>query len=153
MPESLDLSPTRVMCARHGEPFRPEWPIGYPQFVAMSAQALMGDKGFVSHVTRALGTTPGDNPETIAACHVLLDEAPVCCRLPRDILFEVYRQVQKSVSVWKVTTCSLCGKSRAGAEYRRTVPGIRADRKNGGPLTVPWPHVCLRCVVYGQDGR
>lgn len=143
MTARLDLQPTRLICARHGEPFRDTWPTGYPTYATIIFDAINHLPEFAAVVGQCV--TAGHAVGIPQAVGKLLDEAPACCRLPRETLLEVYEQVQKNAGPWWVAACSLCGRRGLGGPYRRVCPHPAAA---GGqaPRTGSWPHVCLRCV-------
>jgi hypothetical protein len=125
----IELEVGRVMCPVHGEPFRRRWPSGYPGFVLYAFEALVARPDFQE-------ATGGDQ----AKIGPLLDRVPMCCRLPKEVLYAVYRRVQEQFHVWHLGRCRVC-------DRRDAVGGpIKVPRGGGRVRTID--HVCLRCAAF-----
>lgn len=145
--QQITVNPLQAMCARHGEVFKPRWPAGYAHYAIVGLQALLEDEAFMKEVAALLG----EGTTLDGAVSHLLRKRPLCCRLGADTLYAVYNDVNANVHVWDARHCNLCKRHRPGCAFRRTPasPLLRL----GGVKLGGWKHVCLRCVVYGQDGR
>lgn len=75
----ITLEPRRVICARHGEPFRINWPAGYIPFMLHALERVLQQEGFSAYA--------GNQVENIDA---LLDQRPLCCRMSPDDRLEAY---------------------------------------------------------------
>lgn len=119
----IELPHTRVICGRHGEPFRAEWPKGYALFCVNGLKAVMESESF----TKECG---GD----VDLVNGLLDQKPICCRLSPDELVSLY----ESCGIGHLGTCAAC------YQEKMTVP-IR-DLNFWGRVrrTV---RLCLQCSV------
>ena len=127
-PPALELTPARVLCSRHGEPFRARWPRGYALFVLWGFEKLLA----LPDVAQASG---GE----IARVPALLDQKPLCCRLPAEDLLALYHAVQAARGPWAEGRCERCGRVGLGGPYL-TLNYWGRQRRYG--------HVCLDCVVY-----
>lgn len=135
-----------VICGRHGEVFKPRWPLGYPAFSILAFQALLERPEFSAAVKRLVDDEAiTDVTAPMAGVQYLLATRPICCRLPPDTLLEVYGQVNKAENVWSARHCSICSRHRPGSAYRMP-PTTRVLN----PRIKDWKHVCLRCVTHGQ---
>lgn len=150
---SIEMTPGRTICGRHGELFRVNWPDGYAAFGVIILEAVLCDPGYMATHKRRRKTFKRQNPKMPEdqldwfTIHKCLDIRPACCTVPRQTLYEVYQEVQTKVRPWPVAPCELCGKRAPGSRYRRTPPrgtpaGIRAP---------DWQHVCIACVALGDD--
>lgn len=143
---AIKLIPSRVICARHGELFKPRWPVGYDHFAFTLFEILNQAPPFIDLVEQRAAA---DGTELIRAIEAVLDEQPMCCRVGPNALLEVYQATQKKETPWECFRCVLCHRLGYGAAYRKQRPSART-----GPQAVGvWRHVCLRCVTHGQEGR
>ena len=148
----ITINPLQAMCARHGEVFKPRWPSGYPQYAVVGLQALLADEAFMKEVTALLAEGLLAEGTTLdGAVSHLLRKRPLCCRLGADTLYAVYNDVNANCHTWEARHCNLCKRHRPGCAFRRT-PASPLLRLGWAKLT-GWKHVCLHCVVYGQNGR
>lgn len=104
----INLEPERVICAKHGEPFRLTWPAGYPVFVVEGIQALVAMKTFSDECGGDVGTA-----------NRLLDLQPLCCRLGRNGLLTTFTKVHKilderDASPWTWAKCIGCKQYAVG---------------------------------------
>lgn len=93
-PTSIELPHTRVICGRHGEPFRDEWPKGYALFCVNGLKAVMEDESFQRE--------SGGNVDLV---NNLLDVRPICCRLTESKLIGLYRDC----GIGHPMVCEGCG--------------------------------------------
>lgn len=124
---SLEITPERVICSLHGEPFREQWPKGYSEMVVAAIDHVLDSDGFRGDAKNLCAEgveKPGVREMTAA-----LDLLPVCCRLTSDQLLKAY----KAAKIGRTKRCKLCGKKREGTHFRTT--------------TVEFRHVCFICVV------
>lgn len=68
---TVNLTFERVLCPRHGEPYRVTWPSGYPVFSLLAFEEIL-------KLPSVQQGCAGD----VKAIESLLDETPICCRLP-----------------------------------------------------------------------
>lgn len=116
----------RVLCPRHGEIFRENWPSGYPIFMVEA----FGSLKLREEVPLELSIE--DHNKWIEK-H--LDEKPMCCRYTRDELLKLFLNARK----WKRRLCINCKELRDGAAFHVTLPDGEQKR---------YRHVCLWCVIY-----
>lgn len=122
----LDFTFERVFCSRHGEPFRANWPSGYPTFMLAAWEK-----------TKLMEQAPPDLPlqEAMDWAKARLDEQPLCCRFTREELLKLYLGARK----WKRRICGNCRQLRDGTRFQVTGADGQARQLR---------HVCLWCVVY-----
>ncbi len=85
--------PHRVICAKHGQPFRADWPAGYVPFMLLALQRVLDQEGFAAYA--------GGEVENINS---LLDEKPLCCRMSQDHRLEAYA----TSGIFKPGFCRIC---------------------------------------------
>jgi len=85
---TIDMTFPRVLCSRHGEPFRERWPSGYAGWCLMGFERLLLDKSFAEE-------THGEQSEIGPA----LDKSPICCRLGNAVVRELFGKIQETFSV------------------------------------------------------
>lgn len=151
--EHIVLEPLSVICGRHGEMFKPKWPLGYSTFTITLLQAALADPDFEAKVV-ALKEDPAipDVTTPTQAINYLLASIPLCCRVTPAALYDVYMQINTAERVWPARHCTLCGKHGPGCVFRRTPPNPKKERL-APVLGTPFKHVCLRCVCFGQKGK
>jgi len=133
-PETANMTFDRMLCLRHGEPFKAEWPSGYPSFICVGFKKYTDSGG--------MGKLPEDKVERARAMEVHFDLSPLCCRLGPDRLFDVYMEIQRDFNgPWKKKLCLKCGRLQYGGPYRSS----RTEHGGGIVLT---KHVCLSCVCF-----
>lgn len=142
----VPLDQRHVACSRHGEPFRAEWPRGWPEFaLAVSTRALGSpalQAGLESPaywwMTELLWEdlprrrTPEQIREVLAG-------RPACEWLSREQLFECYRESGIGV----IGLCQLCRIFRIGTPYH--------VREHGQARRIA--HVCFHDLVAGVPIR
>lgn len=145
--EKILLNPTDVICGRHGEVFKARWPLGYPIFSIMALERVLAQPDFGSAVTRLMEDPDVPDVTTLAAAvRYQLASIPLCCRLPKAELLDLYNEINTKEHIWPHRHCDLCKRQRPGGPYRR-MPGKNVSAYKN------FKHVCLRCVCLGQDGR
>lgn len=117
-----------VVCSLHGEMFRKDWPRGYAVFSALAIDVIF------KH-TKFLEACRGD----VTNAQKLLNQIPICCRLPKDQLLRLYEVVSTELDMWRPGICDICHDVARGGQMMRHVGAMQSD-------TIP--HVCLRCLVY-----
>ncbi len=121
--DGIELSPTRVICSRHGEVFRAHWPQGYAVFALQAFEHVVKQEGFAAYADGKIG-----------AAQALLDERPLCCRLSPETLLQVY----VACGVGRSSRCAHCREVAAGTPYRCSLPENRVEA---------FAHLCFRCIV------
>lgn len=124
----VELPVQAVVCPVHGEPFRAQWPLGYPGFsIEIFKAAAATDELF-----EAAG---GDAHRLNAA----IAEFGPCCRLvtAEDRLRAYKAACDMSPSFKQHGICVICRKWKPGTAYSATQPA-------GAVLT---RHVCFECVA------
>jgi len=119
----LNLTFERTLCARHGEPFRAQWPKGFPIFVVKAFQAVASKPEIGEAVE-------GD----ITRIEELLDERPMCDRLTRDELLTLYGDA----AIGRMDVCVNCRRMALGTPYSTSGPGGRVTAAD---------HICFECVL------
>lgn len=105
----LNLEFNRVLCSRHGEPFRAKWPSGYAAWVLFGFEAVVQLESFQAE-------TGGDQFKIELA----LDKTPICCRLGDGKVRELFNQIHEKCHVWDQSGCSKCGRLALGSPIRTT---------------------------------
>ena len=126
---AIVLLHNRVCCPVHGEPFRAEYPKGYPTFMIKSFQEVTVVPGLWDECKRLTGK---EEP-TAKDLEAVFDVKPICCRLPVAKLVEVY----EDCGIGKVARCDVC----------------RVKRK-GTPITasnVSYKHCCFMCIATASE--
>lgn len=128
MNPTIDLTPKRVICSLHGEPFRRGWPKGYGIFSIKLFDAFC--KSTDPEIIRQLG---GDK----SGIETLLDERPLCCRSLKSELVPIYIES----GVGDLAYCVMCGLRKMGTPITLNVS---KDGKSFKERT--YKHVCFECV-------
>jgi hypothetical protein len=118
-PIPIDLSFERVVCPRHGEPFRATWPTGFVTFSLNLFEAL----------------SKGVSPEEADSIQDMIDARPLCELVNAFDLLHAYQ----TSGIGVVGLCFICGTERAGTEY--------TTKTSASKLEV-YPHMCFECVVF-----
>ena len=127
----IDISSERIICPRHGEPFRATWPLGYIRF----SLVLMDDIWQNDRVIRAAKRIQGhDGPIDPKVIEGVLDIMPACCQVTDSQLLRAYALSE----LGSVGRCRHCGKKRRGTRYKSRV----------GAEIISHRHVCFHCVVH-----
>lgn len=119
---TIDLNFDRVVCARHGEPFRKQWPAGFSEFATSLLEDWVHD------------STLDGTEEDARALMTQLDERPLCERVGKAALHFAYLSTEIGV----LATCAICGTDKYGTLY--------TARKPDGALR-RYPHICFECVA------
>lgn len=132
--DAIEMSPERVACAQHREPFRARWPMGYPIFMVTLFQRVVGrdspkarGEAFWEEPKKLVPAEDASPKELIEAA---LSKTPLCCRVTPTELEAAYDE--SGVGVRAV--CEGCGRKRLGTPFR-----TRAQR---------WGHMCFGCVIH-----
>lgn len=131
--KSFMITRERVLCPVHGEPFREKWPIGFPTFSVKAFQKFTAIAG-VWDEARRLGGFAADAEMPIKALEPVLDVRPVCCRVSKSALVELY--VASGIGVDK--RCKVCGRKRLGTPV---------STSNMGYLK----HICFTCIASASE--
>lgn len=113
----------RILCVKHGEPFRNLWPLGFASFSIRAWDRLCTNLDF--------GEECGGDKERIEP---LLDIKPICCRLSNIQLVAVYRECPISV----LARCEGCGQKKDGSTF---------SMQNHWGRVKQFKHMCFDCVV------
>lgn len=138
MGQPTNFVPQHIACYRHMEPFRSQWPKGWPMFFTKVWTALLQNPEFRDQCR-----------DTIEHCKQLLEtKNPMCCWLPPDQLLSIYQEVNAYYvkvdrkPLWEDGQCVRCGNVRAGSPYQ--APKLRTPK--GIKKTTPdHKHICLQC--------
>lgn len=131
----IELNHDRAFCPIHGEPYRADYPRGYPMAMVLLARAVLADKNTCDSVMAALEgkEVPGDDAENKvrfeAAVQAALDVRPACCRISDAALRDVYKE-----TLHRRARCAMCHRlKRLGAPFKTTTQELS--------------HVCVDCVM------
>lgn len=149
--ERLTLQPERVICGRHGEPFKHRWPSGYWEFAVLALDCLNHQKAFAAMAVEAVEAKGSILTTVPAAVAHYLGGRPICCWLTKEELLEVYGLANKEANAWDRRRCVLCSRHGHGAPYRKTRPRPETAPVHGSTIGM-WAHVCLRCVAGVDHG-
>jgi hypothetical protein len=130
---SIELQPHFVLCAAHGQMFEPKWPAGYEMFRELAVKKFLP-------VAEILALGPGADERVTA----YLLEKPICCRLFKDDLRSIYREIQTAYNIWPTARCNYCAEQRPGAPFKAIDPKDQSIKS--------WQHLCLECVVEHFGG-
>jgi hypothetical protein len=119
----VDLTSPRIVCPRHGEAFRAQWPIGFMPFSVAVFEALVSDEVFANDVG-----------ESTAAIEGALDQRPICERINKTALLRAY--VDSGIGA--EGHCDNCQTDALGTPYSFSNPS--------GKVEVG--HLCFQCLVY-----
>jgi hypothetical protein len=128
---TVDLPVQAVCCAVHGEPFRHQWPAGYPTFAVTILKAALAAHELID----AAG---GDTARLNAA---IAEFGPLCRLVDAEARLEAYQAAAKSASGWRSHgICAMCRKWKPGTPF--------SGRVRGGVIT---RHV-FECVAHRECG-
>lgn len=127
MSESLSFPVNALLCNRHGEPFRLEWPKGYLSVVGCMLSWLKSSPGFAQECE-------GKTDNLVK----LLQEKPFCCRISKGELIQIYLDS----GIGKLASCDQCKKTSQGTEYRFFNMFGKARLLK---------HFCFECLVKSMD--
>lgn len=120
----VELSFNRVVCARHGEPFRDTWPSFFPAF----AMALFEELAKLPIFEEVIGK----RSQLVAEA---LDHSPICERVDGYTLLGAYIKS----GLGHPDTCGGCGLFGQGTPYMT---------QNADGQLFRYPHLCFDCVVF-----
>lgn len=126
-----------VWCPLHGEPFRADYPAGFPVATVQLLQAALELDDLIAD---AAESSPGSEAPRVEAALPALERKRACCRVTPETLLDVYRGARDD---WPLELCDLCGDEAHGAPYVRDVS---AEQGVAG-ATETFAHVCFACVV------
>jgi hypothetical protein len=129
MQNALSLTFERLLCAKHGEPFRPEWPRGYAHYAARYLGHIPIEQ--VKTEITAAGLYGKPIPDQMG---FLLDRKPLCCRLGNDKMLEIYDVLE----LGRLAFCPVCHQNRRGGE-------VKIHNFWGRPKK--YPHICFGCLA------
>lgn len=124
----IELELDQVVCYRHGEPFRENWPRGFPSFSVKLLEIALKDDAMIQE----LG---GDLGKVREACKRL----PLCERVPPSVLLHLYHEVE----IGKRARCVHCREIREGTPYNVTNRETGQIEQQG--------HLCFYCVVTAVE--
>lgn len=126
---------THLVCPRHGEPFRREYPSGgFVTFTMLLMKAAFENE----ELQREAGAgEDGWEGRVMAA----LAERPACERASTDVLKRLYRTCREPGKPWPFGVCEVCRLAKAGSPY-----GVSLLPGRKGP-TKEYSHLCFDCVV------
>ena len=159
---AIPLEFKHLLCKRHGEPLRENWPAGFTLCAIRLFQLACEEGSIWDELWLYLNkrqedidiSQPGRDRKAFLQ---QLEKKPCCCRIKPDVMYEFYKElfqfeedVRKGTpelrNPFEMAICDNCGKAAPGAGFRiDTGRGIRT-----------YPHVCFECVVYrmtDQQGR
>ena len=129
LPENaINLDHTRMLCPMHGEPFRKEWPSGYPHYVVMSFQLVTALDGFWN---KNEGETDKDYIERA------LSAKPTCCRIGPEAMVELLHRINEDTQTWSDGWCRYCNMASRSICWPKT--------KNQWNRLVDRGPCCLEC--------
>lgn len=120
---ALKLEVLDVLCPRHGEPFRADWPHGYAQASTSLLKIFSGSMEVMSY-------TRGDLHNLTEA---VAEFGPLCCFAGDGKMVSIY----KRTGIGTMALCQVCRAPRRGTPYRvQEKEGVRTLK-----------HVCFECVA------
>lgn len=122
----LDLPPQRVMCARHMEPFRDQWPKGWAVAVVKLMNFLLKSEGFRNAVGKVF------IPEVAER---VLDGKPACEWVSPENILEVYQES----GIGMRSLCDVCHSVSLGTPF---------SLKNSWGRVKRFRHLCFHCVLH-----
>lgn len=129
MDNAFVITPGRMICARHGEPFRSLWPKGYAMFAVEGMRRLDPEQIKKDIIKARLeGTSIKQQYE------YLLDKKPLCCRLGDEKMLAFYTEAE----LGRPGRCEICHERRLGGPLRVRNFWKRAKFHN---------HVCHVCLL------
>lgn len=140
----IDLNPIgHILCAKHGEPFRKEWPKGIAQILILGMDFIAGKMeteppAALEQYLSELKQHEGRGIDTPKAIPLILAARQVCCRVTEDRLLEMY----KAADIGKWAICEACGTGAFGFFYRVNMhpPWKRK------PHIKEFDHLCFKCI-------
>ncbi len=136
-PEKFDgiaVTHERLLCARHGEPYRSQWPKGLAITMVMLMDYIFKRDDVVAECREISDCGPDDKPEP-KVIEKVLDRIPACCRVHRKQLREVYVKAK----IGAVKRCEGCRRKRLGTSYLSQ--------------ECEFAHLCFDCVLNPDHWR
>jgi hypothetical protein len=131
-PPPIQLDPIgHILCARHGEPYRANWPMGIGAMLAMGLEFIKEDIELAQE-WEALGGV-----EYMGAA---LTKRPICERVSPEHLMMMY--LDSKIGVFGL--CDHCRDIKCGTPYRLMNYWGRLVKKR---------HLCFDCVLYRMERR
>ena len=134
---TIRLERERVLCIRHGEPFREQWPKGFPIMSLRLFEHTWGMKGDeklhekLIAEARRLVPIAEDAKVGLDGMHAVMDAKPLCCRIEPALLEKLY--VESGIGV--IERCLNCRQRKLGTPF--------CTSKHGRLR-----HICFNCVVF-----
>jgi hypothetical protein len=123
---SIQIEFTNAFCPRHGEPFRPGWPVGVDVAVPLLVTIF-------SELEVIETYAQGSAAKFQAA---VAEFGPMCCAVEPKPLIAIY----KRSGIGRLGICDRCREGRQGTPYRvRDGEGVKLVE-----------HLCFECVVLGE---
>jgi hypothetical protein len=119
------FEPEMLLCPKHREPFRSQWPKGYGIMALKLVQAVLARTDFQQACNGELSI------ETVGAA---LRKKPACEWVDKQTLLELYRESGIGVT----GHCVGCGQLVRGTPYRT---------KNYWGRIKTIPHICFHCLL------
>ena len=123
MMSQIQLETRHVICQRHGEVFRSDWPAGYEGFCRIGMTKLLRVREFTR---KCKGVQ--------ARVELQLRRRQMCCWLPKNQLIDLYAEC----GLGDDDNCCVCGNEKRGVPFSVT------ERRGA---VVAYSHVCFRCIV------
>jgi hypothetical protein len=126
----VELPVEAVVCRMHGEPFRANWPAGYPIAVVRLFQAATESS------TELHEATGGDAHRLNA---VIAEFGPLCRLVSAEQRLEIYRDAARTpgTAFGANGLCAACGKWKLGSPF--------GGKQPRGPVVTA--HICFECVA------
>lgn len=124
---TICLTTERVLCPKHCELFRYQWPKGFAVYAILVVQEALKQEEISKVCDR-----------DIHKLMLLLDSKPLCEWFSPTKLMEILLEVQKRTHVWYSDLCVRCAERKIGTAYRTANHWGRVTSNS---------HVCLDCVL------
>lgn len=119
-----------IACPLHRELFLQRWPDGFSLFtkLALEQWSALGELTELEEAADLQGTL-----------RTLFAQKPLCCRLPKLDLRNIYYTINDQIGLWRYGNCTTCNHNAIGGQFRSHPEiGVQTDL----------PHACFNCVVY-----
>lgn len=126
--DGINVTHERLLCPRHGEPLRTQWPKGLAISMVMLMDFCFKRSDVLAECREVSGCGPDGKPEP-KAIEQVLDRIPACCRVHTKQLRVVYGKM----GIGTRKRCQGCKRKRLGTPYKA----------QGGVFD----HLCFDCVV------
>lgn len=144
LPPGLDpqttavLEVTSLICAKHGEPFRNEWPKGVARIVGLFHEWWSRNLDAITPeimAKHAENKTASNPTSDAAAAFSILVDRPFCCRLSEAELLHLYIECK----IGTTARCQYCGNTRPGSPIMAV--------NHWGRRVKRWKHLCFLCSI------